>query len=121
MNELQKANEEIKLLREVVKALSRQKKQMLVESIQYNASGVDLIVRNCEHEVRLGDLFGYARVTDIQAYGKHLEMLGQGMTGCVTLNRWPSLIVESVVEEDLDPVLQKWLKERDENAIRDAI
>lgn len=54
-----------------------------------------LIIRNGDDEISVGDEFGYARITKIEAYGKEFNSIGPGMTAGVTFDKEPGPICVS--------------------------
>jgi hypothetical protein len=64
-------------------------------------------IRNAHKTIKLGDWYGGAKVLAIEAYGKQLENLGEGMTGLLTLSRMPMF----VVHQD-DPDCVEWQEQK---------
>lgn len=70
------------------------------EHIHQNHDGtVLLLVRTGDHDVKVGDVMGGAKVLKCEAYGKVLDRLCCGMTGGITVDKMPYLTVEESYRE----------------------
>lgn len=50
-------------------------------------------IRNYDHEIRLGDYFGLAKILKLEAYQRQMDFISPGMTGYVTFSRFPLMEV----------------------------
>lgn len=76
--------------------------------IKKNDDGtVAMCIRNGDFTFKVGDWFGGQEVLKFEAYGKELDICGQGMTGIVTLSGMPML----VITEDT-PYMVEFIKAR---------
>lgn len=71
----------------------------------YDAKEVVIMVRNDDKPVKIGDNYGCAKVIRLQAYGKDLQEIGEGMTAAVTFDRMPLFsIVENMGGGNIEPL-----------------
>jgi hypothetical protein len=84
------------------------RKEILPEIFAWGMDGKEITIpiRNCEQKIKVGEVFGGAEILKIEAYGKSLDYVGEGITCLITFSRMPGFtIVES------EPSFARWVKE----------